>query len=161
MQHPERFRGHAVDTPLGVTLVITDGYWEATVIGSNQADELAVVALYRQSLPLAGVRGVVARLLWNTTTSIHHPPLTSLLRRYQQIQTGPRQVTEKHSHNFPESTLTSVISRETSFTDRSTDKYLNYSIPGQVHRSLQGKILVIFMRLETVEYSCGLCIIAN
>ena len=54
---------HAVDAPLGVTVLVADGDGEAAVIGAHQVDDLvAVVARQRQRRPFARVRRPVLAL---------------------------------------------------------------------------------------------------
>ena len=54
---------HAVDVPLGVTVLVADGDGEAAVIGAHQVDDLvAVVARQRQRRPFARVRRPVLAL---------------------------------------------------------------------------------------------------
>lgn len=54
---------HAVDAPVGVTVLVTNGDRKAAVVGSQQVDHLpAVVARQRQRRPFARVRRPVLPL---------------------------------------------------------------------------------------------------
>lgn len=62
MKHAQRLGRHAVDAPLRVAVVVADGYREATVIGTDQMDQLAVFTLDLQRLAFARVGRVIAGL---------------------------------------------------------------------------------------------------
>ena len=64
LYNPERPRRHAVDTPIGMTVIIADGDAEATVVGPDHIQVVvavvtAVAAVDAEPGPLAGVRGQV------------------------------------------------------------------------------------------------------
>jgi len=50
---------HAVDTPLRVAVIIADGDGEATIVSSDQMDQLTVLAFDLEGLAFARVRCVV------------------------------------------------------------------------------------------------------
>lgn len=62
MKHAQRLGRHAVDAPLRVAVVVADGDREATVIGTDQMDQLAVFTLDLQRLAFARVGRVIAGL---------------------------------------------------------------------------------------------------
>lgn len=55
MQHSETSRGHAVNAPVRVAMVVADGNGEPSVVGPDEVDDRALAAADLQRLAFARV----------------------------------------------------------------------------------------------------------
>ena len=59
LKDPRRSRRHAVYAPVGVAVLVANGYGEASKVGPDNLDRFVRLARYREVLALASIRRLV------------------------------------------------------------------------------------------------------
>lgn len=63
MENTQRLLGHAIDAPVGVSVIVADCYGESAIIRPYQLYDFPLLASNLQGLPFAGVGGLVSVIL--------------------------------------------------------------------------------------------------